>query len=128
MPKTDKQLLGAWGEEQAALFLIKEGYKIIFRNYQNEHREIDIIAEFTDWQKKKVLSFIEVKARGYDDGSAERAVDPEKQKKIFRAAQYYCLQNNLDIDRTPIQFEQVSVIGDAVHPAQVIRKYVLPVE
>ena len=39
------KLLGGWGEEQAAKYLIDKGYKIIGMNYKNRFGEIDIIAE-----------------------------------------------------------------------------------
>ena len=37
--------LGNWGEQRAAEFLEKLGYKIIACNFRHGHGEIDIIAE-----------------------------------------------------------------------------------
>jgi len=78
MSKTEKQKIGDWGEEQACSFLVKEGYKIVERNYKVTldwvRGEIDIIAKDPDG----VLSFVEVKTRGSGDGSAERATSFEK--------------------------------------------------
>ncbi len=109
MSKTDKQELGAWGEEEAASFLLQEGYDIIERNYQVRKGEIDIIAWHDKYHWGKTLCFIEVKTRSYGEGSAERATGEKKVGNIFHSARMYCLEHNIDIDHTPIQFEQVSV-------------------
>jgi len=93
--------------------LIDKKYNIIFRNYLIKGGEIDIIA----WHKKQAdtntLCFIEVKTRKYDDGSAERATGKQKLNHLFRAAKKYCIENNIDTNHTPIQFEQVSVYTNA---------------
>lgn len=51
------QLLGQQGENEAKRYLIKNGYKIIKRNYRKPFGEIDIVAIAPD----KTLVFIEVK-------------------------------------------------------------------
>ena len=56
-------LRGKFGEDAACEFLKRNGYKIIRRNWQFKHREIDIIAV------KKcsgVIVFVEVKLRNSD--------------------------------------------------------------
>ncbi len=109
MAKTKKQKIGKWGEEQAALFLVENGYEVIERNFHTRQGEIDIIA----WHEKehfgRTLCFVEVKTRSYGVGSAERATGKGKLKKIFWAAKAYCLDQDIDTERIPIQFEQVSV-------------------
>jgi putative endonuclease len=40
--------LGKKGEEIAAGYLIKNGYKILARNWYYDHKEIDIIAQQAD--------------------------------------------------------------------------------
>lgn len=129
MAKTDKRELGDWGEEQASLFLIENGYQIVERNYQIPQGEIDIIA----WHKDvadglKKLSFIEVKTRSYGDGSAERAVTQEKMRKFFKACQAYCFKNNIDVGATSIMFEQVSIYIEKLPDKFELKKYVIPVE
>ena len=42
---TDKRLLGAFGEQRAALFLRENGYRILSANFRCECGEIDVIAE-----------------------------------------------------------------------------------
>ena len=74
--------LGKRGEDVAAAFLKKKGYKILFRNYKCSFGEIDIIADH-----KKILSFIEVKTRSTKKyGLPQEAITPEKQDKISRVA------------------------------------------
>ena len=112
MSKTAKREFGDWGEDMAAQFLKKMSYEIVERNYRAKHSDLDIIA----WQRKRrpgqTLCFIEVKTRTGEAGTAEAATNPEKKKNIFFAARHYCLEHNLSINRTPIQFEQVSIYVD----------------
>lgn len=130
--KTQKQEIGEWGEEQAALFLSRQGYEIIKRNYilpdPRRKAEVDIIA----WHEKnfygRTLCFIEVKTRSYGLGSAERATGKKKKKNIKKAALQYCLENKIDIDRQPIQFEQVSVYVNKKRGTVNLRKYEIPCE
>ncbi|PIR03377.1 MAG: hypothetical protein COV60_00630 [Candidatus Magasanikbacteria bacterium CG11_big_fil_rev_8_21_14_0_20_43_7] len=111
MSKTEKQTIGEWGEQEAVCFLVEKGYTVVERNFQTRMGEIDIIA----WHKKihfgNTLCFVEVKTRGGEKGSAERATRGEKFANIKQAATAYCLQNNVDREHTPIQFEQVSIYG-----------------
>ena len=122
--KTTKQLLGAWGEAKASLFLEQQNYKIVDTNFAKQNvGEIDIIAWLED-----ILCFIEVKTRQEpEDGSAERATEFEKKvKKMLHVAEHYCLVNNIDVDHTRMRFEHVSVYVDKKSKKAEIKKYVLP--
>ncbi len=103
--------IGTRGERIAAHFLLQKGYEIIERNFSNRTGETDIIA----WHEKvyfgRTLCFIEVKYRAVDDGSAERSVGKKKQGNMVNSARKYCLLHGIDVDHTPIQFEQVSIYG-----------------
>lgn len=127
MGKTKKQRKGEWGEKQASLFLQRQGYQIIKRNFFINIEgmikgEIDIIATDPD----EVLSFIEVKTRGQGGGSAERATSAEKKViKTRNIAIQYCLQNNIDIDRTKMKIEHVSVYSNKATKTVEFKKYVL---
>jgi putative endonuclease len=110
MPQTEKQKTGKWGEDIAASFLVDKGYEIIETNFSiHKKGEIDIIA----WHEKKyfgkTLCFVEIKTRGTSDGSAERSVGKKKLQSLFFAANMYCNWNDINVDRTAIQFEQVSI-------------------
>lgn len=85
------QNIGKFGEEKAAKFLEKKGYKIIDRNFKKRYEEIDIIA-LEDHGKDKTLVFIEVKTRTSSDyGSPLEAIAFWKLKSLIKAAQYYKL-------------------------------------
>jgi len=110
---TDNIELGKKGEECAADFLKKNGYKIIQRNYRNKLGEIDIIAK-----DKNTLCFIEVKTRtSLDFGLPQEAVNFYKQKKLNRVALSYLKQYNL-LDK-PARFDIVSVVFKEDNKAEV---------
>lgn len=128
MPKTTKQILGAWGEDQAVVLLRRQGYEVVARNYLTKRGEIDIVAWHRKPKRGRTLCFVEVKTRTGGDDSHERATDWRKQQSLIHAARMYCLEQDIDVDHTPIQFEQVSVTyrGDADLPE--FRQYEIPVE
>ena len=124
MSKTEKQKTGANGEDLASLFLIEKGYNIVSRNYRAKGGELDIVAWHNKNTNEKTLCFVEVKTRRKNDGSAERATNEQKLRRLFHAAHKYCLENKINTEKTFIQFEQVSVYTDTnkcVH-------YVIPVD
>ncbi|MBU0951254.1 MAG: YraN family protein [Elusimicrobia bacterium] len=80
-----KQIIGRQGEDEAALYLKENGYRIIERNFKTRFGEIDIIA----FDKYDVV-FIEVKKRADASyGLAQSAVDFRKQRKLAKMAFYY---------------------------------------
>ena len=119
--RMNKKELGDWGEEQACSFLVQQDYEILERNFRLSKNEIDIIAR----DKEGVLSFVEVKTREYNDGSAERADDLKKQAIIKKVAIHYCLTHEIDIDRTPMKLEHISVYYNNGRDNVEIRKFVL---
>jgi putative endonuclease len=77
--------LGEKGEELAAKFLKRNGYKIIRQNYKTPIGEIDIIARDRD-----TLAFIEVKTReSLEFGLPFEAINRAKKKKIANVAHLY---------------------------------------
>lgn len=78
---------GRLGEELAAKFLQKQGYKIIERNFHSRVGEIDIIAKDSN-----TLVFVEVKTRSSKKfGEPVEAVTGQKLKSIEKTCQYYKL-------------------------------------
>lgn len=76
---------GAFGENLAAEYLIKNGFEILARNFRCGKNEIDLIAK-----KGNVISFIEVKTRkGLAFGHAAEAVTRAKQNELAKAAECY---------------------------------------
>ena len=98
-----KKFLGRVGEEKAAEFLRKKGFKIIKTNYKTHAGEIDIIAE-----DNGTLVFVEVKTRSGDAyGLPCEAVDLKKQEKYFKVATEY-LQREKKLD-SPCRFDVVEI-------------------
>lgn len=79
------RLLGQWGEELAARYLIEHGYRIVDANWRCRFGEIDLIAKENGY-----LCFVEVKLRKNDRMAAAREfVDARKQRNLRTAAQLY---------------------------------------
>ncbi len=98
-------ILGKKGEDAAAEFLIGKGYKILARNKQYGHLEIDIIAEH-----ENMIIFVEVKSRsGTYFEQPFQAVTLKKQKKIIRAANIYIEEYEIDLEA---RFDIVSIVEE----------------
>lgn len=94
-PAPNTSQIGQLGEEIAARFLIKNGYRLVLANFKvpvGRNRlgapvtgEIDLIA-----LDGNVLCFVEVKTRSSDDfASPLAAVNLRKQRQITRTARVY---------------------------------------
>lgn len=82
---------GKDGEDIAAAFLLKLGYKILERNFQFGHSEIDIIADDAN-----EIVFVEVKARkSLEYGDPEFAITKNKIGQIRKVATAYLVQKNI---------------------------------
>ncbi len=89
----DTRQLGEYGEEQAARYLRRKGYRIVERNYRCRQGEIDIIA-----RKREILAFIEVKLRRDDRfAEAREFVTAAKQRRILSAASLYLTRCGEDL-------------------------------
>ena len=76
---------GNQGEEKVAVFLAKNGHKIVSRNYKTKYYEIDIISE-----KEKTIYFTEVKYRKSEDfGGGVAAIDKKKLLRMKNAAEMF---------------------------------------
>jgi putative endonuclease len=85
-----KKELGNRGEEIAAAYLKKQGYKILNRNFRTKFGEVDIIC-----CQARTIVFVEVKTRTDDKfGTPEESVTRIKQDHIRRTALAY-LQTEL---------------------------------
>ena len=92
----EKRELGNFGEERAARYLRRRGYRIVERNFRCRQGEIDIIAE-----KRGYLVFVEVKLRKDERfAEAREFVNAAKQRRILSAAQLY-LSAHPDWDLQP---------------------------
>ena len=97
MADTEKQILGKLGEDIAADYLEKNGYRIVRRNMHLGKNELDIIAEDDDY-----FVFVEVKTRSClypesgDYGIPSRAVDGDKRRNTVKAAKDYMAKNYIN--------------------------------
>src|SRR4051794_30511035 len=98
-----KDALGDRGENLAAKFLRTGGYKIIERNFRCATGEIDIVA-----RHDKVLVFVEVKTRAYDDPTPEEQVNRFKQHQITKAARFYL--NRFGHPQPPARFDVIAIV------------------
>lgn len=95
--------LGKKGEQLAVDFLLKNGYKIIERNYRFDKAEVDVIA-----RKKDVLAIIEVKTRSTSNfGSPEEFVKPKQMQRLVKAVDEYVVVNDLDVE---VRFDIVAIV------------------
>ena len=96
--------LGQWGEEQAAAFLQRLGYRIIERDWKSGRRDIDIIA--TD---NNQVVFVEVKTRRNRlFGDPEEAVDYHKLQSLRIAINHYIHYRHINCE---VRFDIISVVG-----------------
>ncbi len=111
MSDDKKRNIGKEGEEIAAAYLVKKGFKIIERNYRYSHGEIDIIAE-----EKDDLVFIEVKTRmNLEFGEPEYAINAKKIKQIKKMAELYLFDK--EIDEINCRFDVVAIVlGNGDNP------------
>jgi putative transposase len=114
-PSTRRQL-GDAGEDLAAAALKKQGYKILERNYTAPMGEIDLVA-----RHQGTLVFIEVKTRqSVKFGEPQEAVNPAKQARLRKLADYYLKQQRLG--EVAVRFDVAAVTMNAGAPSvQVIR-------
>ena len=102
---TPERALGRRGEDYAHRFLETRGFRIVSRNYRSPAggNEIDLIG----WEKEHLV-FIEVKTRSSDEVSApDRAVTPEKQRRLIQAARDYAHRANVEWGM--VRFDVVAV-------------------
>ncbi len=111
---SQQRKLGRRGEELAAAYLLKLGYRIVAANFaipvgRNRNDalvtvEIDLVAYDAD-----VLCFVEVKSRASDWFAQPQVnVDRRKQRQIARAARAY--RRMFDLIDDPYRFDVVTVI------------------
>jgi len=99
--------LGLSAESRAAAFLIAKGFRILARRWRSPAGEIDIIA-----RRRKLLVFVEVKARETLDGAAE-SVTPQQKRRICAAAEAW-LAAHPDNSVQDMRFDAVLVAPGSI--------------
>ena len=110
---------GAWGEDYAAAYLRRHGYRILARNYSCRFGEIDIIAS-----DRHYVVFVEVKLRREGGLTRpEEAMTPAKGRALLRAANCYietcgvmldCQIDLIAVEYAPDGSTEVRYVPDAV--------------
>ena len=110
---------GAWGEDCAAAYLRRHGYRILARNYSCRFGEIDIIAA-----DRHYVVFVEVKLRREGGLTRpEEAMTPAKGRALLRAANCYietcgvmldCQIDLIAVEYAPDGSTEVRYVPDAV--------------
>lgn len=84
------QVVGRWGENVAADYLLRQGYTLLDRNARTPYGELDIVVTQPAASDAVELVFVEVKARRSSTlGPPEISVTPKKQAHLLAAAQAY---------------------------------------
>ena len=97
--------LGKKGEQLAVDFLLKNGYKILERNYRFDKAEVDIIARQND-----TLAVIEVKTRSSTDfGNPQDFVKPKQIQHLVKAVDEYVNVNSLDVE---VRFDIIAIVRE----------------
>lgn len=99
----DHLIKGHQGENIAANYLKKNGYKIVERNYHCKFGEIDIIA-----MDGEILTFIEIKTRSSKDHiPPEFTVTKHKQSRIKKSALHFMGRHG--IEKRDCRFDIVAI-------------------
>ncbi len=104
--------LGWLGEKEAARFLRRSGYKVLYRRFRPRNRkgEIDLVC-----RHGPTLVFVEVKTRSsLAFGRPSDAVDPDKERLIIQGALAWLRM--LHRPETPIRFDIVEVVMEPGKP------------
>jgi len=98
------KLLGDWGEDLAADFLIRCGYECLARRFRRPGGEIDLVV-----RNRHVLVFVEVKTRGPRSLAAPEAwIDARKLARLRQVARRWLQENPLP-DIRQYRFDVVSI-------------------
>jgi len=95
--------LGILGENIAASYLLKHGYRVLARNFVFQKAEIDIIA-----RKDQMLVIVEVKTRNSDFfGDPQSFVTASKIKLLIKAANEYIVMNDIELE---VRFDIIAIL------------------
>ncbi len=108
LTKAKHLLTGEAAEQDACQYLIKQGLKLVSKNYRSKFGEIDIIM-----QDQQSLVFVEVRYRKHNQfGSGAESITAAKQKKLLKTANYY-LQQHPQASQFPCRFDVISMSADS---------------
>ena len=93
MSGQDSRLRGRWGEDRAAEYLGRKGFRLVAANWRCRFGELDLVAEDGTY-----LCFVEVKLRkSAAFGTAGAFVGRRKQDRLRTAAMLYLSRHPTDL-------------------------------
>jgi putative endonuclease len=105
---------GQWGEELAARWYLRNGYRVLARNWRCAAGEIDLVVG-----RRRLVVVCEVKARRTDAfGPATTAVGPVKQQRLRRLAAAWLHESGTH--GVDVRFDVVAITGrrlEVIHAA-----------
>ena len=102
-PSCNKVDLGRKGEDLAEQYLIDKGYRILQRNEQVGHSDIDILA-----REGETLIFVEVRTKSNGNrGLPEETLNRAKLKQMRKTAEVYMAKKKY---RGPARMDAVCII------------------
>ena len=106
-PRTDRQIQGRAGEDEALEYLTQRGLTLVERNFRCKGGEIDLIM-----QQHSMLVFVEVRKRADTrHGGAAASVTAAKQGRLIIAAQIYLQRYRMP---PACRFDVVAIDGAAL--------------
>ena len=109
------QRFGLLGEQIAARWLTRRGWRIVYRRFRNGRRDIDLVV-----QRDSTIAFVEVKARkGSTFGDPVEAVHARKQRELAKSAHVW-----IDRHGRADESYRFDVVGVLVDDGRVLIKHV----
>ncbi|MBA8815901.1 putative endonuclease [Microbacterium halimionae] len=103
----EKDDLGRAGEDCAAEYLERKGYKVLARNWRGERGEIDLVVA-----RGQSLVFVEVKTRRTElFGHPLEAIGILKLRRIWRLAWQWCAAHPAEAKGRSVRVDAVGITG-----------------
>jgi putative endonuclease len=106
---------GAYFEYLAEMFLVKQGFTLIYKNFYTKYGEIDLVC-----QRKGALHFIEIKCvsrRTFEKGILpEQHVTREKIKKMRSVALIFVQRFDLCVE--DVSLDLIAIVSDSISQRQ----------
>jgi putative endonuclease len=94
--------VGSEAEDQAAEYLIEQGYTIVTRRWVAKGGELDLVA-----LDGETLVFVEVKSRSGRWYAPEAAIDDVKVKHFIEAVERYC--HATEQEGRPVRYDVIAI-------------------
>ncbi len=103
---------GKIAEDIAANYLVRQGLKLIDRNFRSRFGEIDLIG-----LEKEILVFIEVRYRNNESHlSVVETIDQRKCKKLVTTSKYF-INKHRNYQSNQCRYDVIAITGELDKPA-----------